>query len=191
MSGESQELVTPSEYLELENRSGIRHEFYNGELFAMAGGTREHNRIVSKIGACLNEQFRNRPCEEFLLDMRVRVSQTGLYTYPNVVALCHPPEFDAEVPDSLLNPQLIVEVLSPSTESCDRGKKFEFYREIETLTEYLLVAQDHVAVEQFTRNPEGSWLMQPWNELADTVQIDALQCRLELSEIYRKVNFQG
>jgi len=142
LQSEKQQPLTPEQYLEIERKAEYKSEYFNGETFAMAGASRRHNLITGNVFAAIHRQIRNRPCEAYTNDMRVKVSESGLYTYPDVVVVCEKPEFDDEHRDTLLNPSLIVEVLSESTEAYDRGKKFENYRMIASLSDYLLIAQD-------------------------------------------------
>src|SRR5215510_15498100 len=121
MSIQRQPHLTPEEYLALERKAGYKSEYFAGEIFAMSGASEQHNLIVANVVATLHTQFRNRPCKVYASDMRVKVSPTSLYTYPDVVALCSEPRFDDDQKDTLLNPTVIIEVLSPSTEAYDRG----------------------------------------------------------------------
>jgi len=181
---------TPQEYLARERKAEFKSEFCNGFITAMAGTSREHCLIALNLGREISSQLKNRPCEAYISDMRVLVSPTGLYTYPDVVAVCGKPLFeDAEV-DTLLNPTVIVEVLSPTTESYDRGKKFGHYRLLESLREYVVVAQDHVMVERYTRQGE-EWVLTALNNLDATLRLDSIGCEVSLREIYAKVEFPG
>jgi Uma2 family endonuclease len=130
----------PEEYLAFERKSPIKHEFCDGSIFAMARANRWHNLITGNLYRTVSAQFLDRPCEAYISDMRVLVSATGLYTYPDIVAVCDERRFEDSEVDTLLNPNLIVEVLSPSTETYDRGKKFAHYRRLESLGEYVMVA---------------------------------------------------
>jgi Uma2 family endonuclease len=179
--------LSEEEYLVLERRSEGRHEFLHGEIFAMTGATRRHNRLAVNLALSLGLQLRGRPCELYIADMRVRVAATGLYTYPDLVVVCGEPRFaDAEL-DTLLNPTLIVEILSPTTEATDRGRKFAHYRQLESLAEVLLIAQDRVAVEHYSRLPEGGWRLHEATGLDDRVILPAIGCELPLSEVYERV----
>jgi Uma2 family endonuclease len=141
------------------------------------------------MAAKLHEQLAQRPCYVFVSDMRVRVSQTGLYTYPDVIVACGQSQFlDANV-DSLLNPTMIVEVLSPSTESYDRGAKFGHYRRLPSLKEYVIVAQDQILVERYFRHGDD-WLLTDFRQLEDTLPLRSIDCELRLSDIYAKVEFE-
>src|SRR5262249_32000266 len=147
-------IVSPAEYLAAERRSETKHEYLRGVVYAMAGASREHNRITLNLGAEIRAQLKGSPFEAFVSDMRVLVEATGLYTYPDVAVVGgERPFLDAEV-DTLLNPNVLIEVLSPSTEAYDRGKKFAHYRRIPSLVEYVLVAQDRPLVERFTRRDD-------------------------------------
>jgi Uma2 family endonuclease len=177
---------TLQEYLAFERRSPIKHEYHDGSIFAMAGTSREHNLIVINLGREVSTQLRNRPCEVYASDMRVLVSRTGLYTYPDVVAVCGEPRFEDGEVDTLLNPNVIVEVLSESTEAYDRGKKFGHYRRLESLREYVLVAQDEVRVERYIRQGDD-WLLTELSSLDDTLHLESIGCAVALREIYAKV----
>lgn len=181
-------LYTPEEYLAQERVSETKNEFYQGEIIPMPGASREHNFIAGNIYLFLRLLFRGRSEEVFQNDMRVRVSESGLYTYPDVVVADAPIFEDAEV-DTLLNPIVIFEVLSKSTEQKDRGDKFEQYRNIGSLTEYILVSQDRCRVEQFTRQPDGTWLYRAYANIADMLQIESIDCELLLKDVYEKVIF--
>jgi Uma2 family endonuclease len=142
MSTAEKRFISPDEYLTIERASEIRHEYYNGEMFAMSGASRAHNLIATNIVASLRSQFAGRDCEVYQSDMRVKVDRKGLYTYPDVVAACEGPKFEDDEFDTLINPRVIVEVLSKSTEDNDRGTKFEMYRRLASLQDYVLVSQD-------------------------------------------------
>jgi len=181
--------LTPEQYLELERKAEFKSEYLQGEMFAMAGASEPHNLVVANLIRDLGQQLRRRPCRIYPSDMRVRVSATGLYTYPDVTVVCEPPQFADQQTDTLLNPTLIAEVLSPSTEGYDRGRKFEHYRAIESLAEYLLVAQDRVHVDLYTRQPDGSWVLSEASRLEDTLELRSVGCQLVLGDLYEKVDF--
>ena len=182
---------TVEEYLALERSCEGKHEYQNGEIFAMGGASRWHVRIVTNIVVELGSQLKAGPCTVYATDLRVLVAPTGLYTYPDVIVLCDEPRFSDEQQDTLINPALIIEVLSDSTKDYDRGGKFEQYRTIDSFIEYLLVAQDRPHVEHHTRQSDGSWLVQETNNLADTIQMKSAPCSLSLSNIYSKVDFSA
>ena len=158
-------------------------------MFATAGASREHNLIAMNLGTALNTQLRDTDCEVHPAHMRVKVSPTGLYTYPDVTVVCHQPRFEDEQFDTLLNPLVIVEVLSKSTEAYDRGAKFEQYRRIGSLREYLLVAQDWIHIEHFARQDDGNWLLREYSELATKVELASISCEVLLEDVYRKLSF--
>jgi Uma2 family endonuclease len=177
---------TPEQYLALERKADYKSEYFNGFITAMAGASREHNLIASNLNRMLGNQLANRRCEVYVSDLRVHVSSTGLYTYPDVVVVCGEPHFEDDEVDTLLNPTMIVEVLSASTESYDRGKKFGHYRQLRSLQEYVLVAQDQVLVERYRRQGE-EWLLTEFRELDHTLELTSIGCEVPLREIYAKV----
>ncbi len=142
MSVQLKPFLSPQEYLAMERQAETKSEYYAGEVFAMAGASRKHNLIVPNLAYLLVGQLKSRSCEVYNSDMRVKVSATGLYTYPDLAVVCGKPRFDDDQEDTLLNPTVIVEVLSKSTEAYDRGEKFAMYRALESMTDYLLIAQD-------------------------------------------------
>ena len=181
--------ITPEQYLAIERAAEFRSEFFSGEMFAMAGASRKHNLIAGNVSRRISEQFDGRPYEVYQSDMRVKVNKTGLYTYPDVVATCDQPQFEDNQVDTLLNPRVVVEVLSASTELWDRAKKFEHYRAIESLREYVLISQDHVLVERFATNADGQWALRDYRTLDDTLSLDSISCQVRLSEIYARISF--
>ena len=178
---------TPEEYLELERKAEYKSEYLDGEIFAMAGARREHNLIVSNVIASLHSQLRGRACETYPSDMRVKVTATGLRTYPDVVVVCGEPHFEDENGDTLLNPTLLVEVLASTTEAYDRGEKFAHYRLLESLAEYVLIAQDRCRVERFTRQPDGQWLLSEARDLGEAIALPSVGSQLTLAEVYERV----
>lgn len=191
MSTQPKIRLTPEEYLAIERQAEYKSEYYKGEVFAMSGASREHNLIVGNVFAALHRQLRNRPCEVYPSDMRVKVSPTGLYTYPDVVVICGQPEFEDDWVDTLLNPTVIVEVLSETTEGYDRGKKFEHYRTLDSLSDYILIAPDKYHVEHFVRQPDNRWVLSETNNLHDVIHIASIECDLALEEIYEKIEIKG
>jgi len=189
MSLQPQQRYTPEEYLALERKAEYKSEYLAGEIFAMSGASERHNLITLNVAAALHAQFRDRPCRAYTSDMRVKVSPTGLYTYPDVVALCGEPQFDDEQRDTLLNPTVIIEVLSPSTEAYDRGGKFGHYRKLASLVEYVLISQEEPHVEHYVRQADNQWLLSEAGSLQDAVRLPSINCALVLAEIYEKVEF--
>lgn len=189
MSTLAKSFLTPEEYLKIERQAEYKSEYFAGEMFAMAGAVEAHNLICWSILGQLYQQMRQRPCRAYPSDMRVRVSATGLYTYPDIVALCGEPIFIDDHNDTLLNPSVIVEVLSPSTEAYDRGRKFEHYRSIESLAEYLMVASDRMHADLYRRQPDGLWVLSPAGEPGDSLELRSIGCALQLADLYEKVDF--
>ena len=189
MSQQIQPYISPQEYLRLERQSEYKSEYVNGQIFAMTGASRKHNLITTNISRELSQQLKGRPCEVYAVDMRVKVRATGLYTYPDVAVACGEPEFEDDFIDTLLNPTLLVEVLSPSTERYDRIAKSSYYRTMESLAEHLLVAQDEIRVEQYIKQPNGEWLLFEFLALDSTVQLPSIACSLQLSEVYDRISF--
>jgi Uma2 family endonuclease len=189
MSSQPTTYLTPIEYLAIERKAEYKSEYIDGEIVAMTGASRKHNLIAVNIARELSQQSKGRPCEVYSGDMRVRVPSTRLSTYPDVVVVCGEPQFEDDQVDTLLNPTLIVKVLSESTELYDRGKKFGFYRTIDSLSEYLLVAQDEQRIEQYVRQADERWLLSEHRSPEEAVELVSIQCSLELREVYDKVAF--
>lgn len=188
MASHPKSLFTPEEYLRLEREADYRSEYCDGRIFAMAGASPEHVLIVGNVVTQLNLQLRERPCRVYSTDLRVRVTPTGLYTYPDVVVICDELEFADEERDTVLNPTLIVEVLSPTTKDYDRGEKFEHYRALASLMEYLLIAQDKAHIEQFVRQSDDRWLLSETNRLDGSIELLSIACSLSVAETYAKVD---
>lgn len=187
MSSQRKTLLAPEEYLAIERKSEIKHEYFAGQMFAMVGASRRHNLITVNIIRILGNQLLNRPCNVYPSDMRVKVSATGKYTYPDVVVACEEEKFDDAENDTLLNPVIVIEVLSESTEAYDRGKKFEHYQSIESLTEYLLVAQDPYRIEQYVRQSNREWRYAEYHNAEDVIKINAIGCEVVVKDVYAKV----
>ena len=181
--------LTPEQYLRIERAASFRSEFFDGEMFAMAGARQAHNRLVANLIAGLHRHFRSRPCDVYPSDMRVCVNATGLYTYPDVVAVCGEQVFLDDEKDTLLNPGLLIEVLSPSTEAYDRGRKFEQYQSIESLREYLLVASDRAHVDLYSRQGDGRWLLTSVEGRDSVLTLESVGVQFTLADLYEKVDF--
>ena len=179
---------TPEEYLELERKAPYKNEYVNGRIFAMSGANRPHNLIAGNVFGELRSQLRGRPCEAYVSDMRVKVSPTGLYTYPDIAVACEEILLDDAHNDTLLNPTVLIEVLSPSTEAYDRGEKFAHYRRLESLREYVLIVQDKARVEHFVRQGE-QWVLSELSGLAGILHLPSIECHLPLKDIYEKIEF--
>jgi len=179
--------VSAEEYLRLERQSEYKSEYVNGEIFAMTGASLRHNLIAGNIFGELRQQLKGRQCQAYVSDMRVKVTATGLYTYPDVVVVCGKPKFEDKYVDTLLNPTLLVEVLSQSTERYDRIAKSSYYRTLDSLAEHLLVAQDDVRLEQYVKQPNGQWLLFESSSLDNVVELQSIGCSLALGDVYDKV----
>ena len=191
MSTQAKPFITPEQYLEIEAKAERRSEYYNGEMFLMAGATSDHNLISSNLNRLFGTELRQRPCYVYSSDMRVRVSKTGLYTYPDGMLVCGEREWGDPSHSTLLNPSVIIEVLSDSTEAYDRGEKFWHYRQIASLREYILVSQKGFRVDQFIRQPNGEWSLRSCDSLEDTLEVLAVGCSLPLKDIYFKTELTG
>lgn len=179
--------MSPAEYLALERAAiDAKHQYYNGRIYAMAGASTNHNRINTNLTIQIGNQIRERDCDVLASDMRVKIEATGLFTYPDLVVVCGEAKWDDDNFDTLLNPSLIIEILSPSTEKFDRKTKFNHYFQLPSLTDYLLVSQDQRLVEHFARHDEKTFIFQR-AENNDTLSIESHNLRLPLSEIYHRV----
>jgi Uma2 family endonuclease len=184
---------TQEEYLELEGKAEYKSQYVSGEIFAMAGTLPVHNRVLLNIIAGLNSRFRGRACDVYFQDIRLRVAAGDLYTYPDAMALCGKPQFESvgSNPPSLLNPQVIFEVLSPSTEAFDRGDKFARYRKLDSLTDYVLVAADRMRVEHHRLQDNGVWAFEEYTQPSHVLGLASLDCQMPLAEIYERVTLPG
>jgi Uma2 family endonuclease len=180
-------LFTSAEYLEFERASEVKHELIDGEIFEMAGATKSHNLIAGNVFRQLGNQLLERECNAYRSDMRVKITATEKYTYPDIVAVCGEEIFEDSTEDTLLNPQLIIEVLSKSTEAYDRGAKFEYYQTIESFSEYILIAQEPFRVEQFVRKTKNEWTYFEFRQAEDVVKLHSIDCELKLKDIYHKI----
>nr|WP_320190676.1 Uma2 family endonuclease [uncultured Desulfobacter sp.] len=183
--------MTSAEYLAMERSAlNIKHEYFDGEIFAMVGAKVNHIRVNANLTRKIGNQFETNksPCEVLPNDMRVKI-ETG-YVYPDIVIHCGKAEFEDNEFDTLTNPIVILEILSESTEAFDRGKKFGFYQALPTLKEYILVSQDEYQVEQFTRSNNGKWEYQSYKSIDQVLKIESVNCELPLSEIYWNIDFE-
>ncbi len=190
MAVQTKPFITPEEYLERERQAEYKSEYYNGEIFAMSGGTRNHSLLTSNFIALLSVALRGTGCLVFTNDLRIHIPAAGLYTYPDVSVVCGEEELLDDHQDILLNPVLLVEVLSPSTESYDRGKKFSFYRSISSLKEYALVSQRQKLVEVFRKNEEHLWVLHETDEARGTVDLASVGCAIQLDDLYANITFE-
>jgi Uma2 family endonuclease len=189
MSAVSRQKLTASDYLAAERRAESRSEFFDGEVFAMAGGSRERNRIKENLVGELYSQLKGSACQTYSSDQRVLVEATGLYTYPDVVVLSGPGVYDPVDRDTLTNPVALIEVLSASTERYDSGAKFCSYQQILSLSEYVLVAQDEAVCERYVRQSDGSWALVSFVGLNAILALTSVQARIPLADIYAGVAF--
>jgi Uma2 family endonuclease len=189
MARREEPYYTPDEYLERERAAESKSKYFDGRVYAMTGASRNHERIVSNLLRDFGTRLRGRTCEAFGSSMRVRVSDTGLYTYPNVSVVCGEGRFDDSTTDTLLNPVLLVEVLSKTTEAYDRGTKFSHYQKIPSLRTYVLFAQDAVHAERFERDGE-QWVLTTFDGSEAVVDLPSIGCALRLAEVYERVDLQ-
>jgi len=184
-------LFTPEDYLEFERNSDSRHEFVDGEIFAMAGESLSHSRICMNLARETGNALKGKSCEALSPNMKVRTTSASLFSYPDLTIVCGEPLFHDTKKDVLINPQVIFEVLSPSTAEYDRTVKFQKYRMgNETLTDYILVSQDKPFVEHFRKQPDNRWIYQSYSEIDDNLKIETIDCELSLREIYDRVEFE-
>jgi Uma2 family endonuclease len=190
MSASPHPRLSEEEYLKIERAAEFKSEFYDGRMYAMSGGSYPHGQIILNLGSELRDALREKRCSVTANDVRTRVSKRGSYTYPDVMVVCGPPTFADDRKDTLLNPTIIVEVLSPSTEAHDRGLKFAQYRQIDSLQEYGLVSQTEPRVEIFRRQASGDWLLSESTGLDSNVRFESVGCQIALAEIYHQVSFE-
>ena len=182
--------LTPETYLELERKAITKNEYVNGEIIAMAGASFAHNFITLDTATHLNNQLMDGECQAATGDLRVKVPRTESYFYPDIMVVCGEPQAEDNIFDTLLNPTLIVEVLSASTETYDRDEKFTHYRQIDTLQEYILISQDSVEVVQYCRQ-EPEWVATKFQTLEDVMPLISIGCELPLRHIYRRIKFDS
>jgi Uma2 family endonuclease len=188
---ESHERLSEAAFLQFERRAEVKSEFFDGEMFAMAGGTRTHSLIATNLTRELGNRLKGRPCVTFNADLRVKVEATGLLTYPDVSVACGPQRFLDTEEDTLLNPILIGEVLSGSTEAYDRGKKFAHYRLMPSLRHFLLVSQKEPRIELFSHAGGDEWRLREAAGLDATLNLPALEITIALSEVFAQVEFSS
>jgi Uma2 family endonuclease len=184
-------VYSPEEYLSLERTADFKSEYLNGQIYAMAGSSPEHSAITVNITVALGSQLLDKPCRAFSSDMKVRTTRTGLFAYPDLSIVCGEPEFHDEKRDVLVNPVVLIEVLSPSTEAFDRGKKFAQYQHLETLTDYLLIAQDEARIDHYVKQSDDLWLLSIARGSGGKIYIASLDCTLLLSQVYAKISLSA
>jgi Uma2 family endonuclease len=189
MINPAKQFITPEEYLALEEKADHKSEYYNGEMFAMSGGSVNHNQIAVNITTALSRLFARKPCRVFMNDVRLHITQSGLYTYPDVMVVCGKIEFVPKRDDAVTNPIVIVEVWSDSTKAYDRGEKFAMYRHLPTLQEYVMIDQTRPYVEHYRR--EGHfWVLEPLEQMEAILILPSLECEMPLTAMYEKVEWQ-
>jgi len=181
--------LTPEEYLAMEEISEIRHEYYQGEIFAMAGATNDHNLITGDVYTRMNLALTEKGCFVYMTDMQLWVQANSLMTYPDVMVVCGDPKFYEDRTDVIANPIVIVEVLSKSSKDYDRGDKFKLYQSIPTLQEYILIDQYTIYVEQYYLETPKKWAVREYNRLTDILQFAKIDFQISLQDIYRRVKF--
>lgn len=191
MATQPKHLFTPDEYLALERQADYRSEYAQGEISAISGASLPHNRISRNMLVELDLLLRETTCEAFANDLRIYAPATGMFTYPDVVVVCGAPQFLDNQFDTLLNPTLVVEVLSPTTEAYDRGRKFENYRALSSLQQYVLIATDRISVDVFTRKPEDRWDFIAVTDSAGSLDLTSVHARVEVSVLYRGIRFDN
>lgn len=190
MLAQPQNYVSLDAYFTLEETSGIKHEYYRGVVYAMTGASPRHNLIATNVIASLHAQLRGKPCTVYPSDLRLKVEHTGLYTYPDSLVVCDPLRLDSARPNTILNPTVLVEILSPSTKDYDRGTKFQHYRTIETFQEYVVIEQDRVHIEHYVRQDADHWLLIDYHRKEQVLNLQSIGCQLTLEDVYEKVIFE-
>ncbi len=189
MSAVPKRKLTAAEYLVIEKQAAFKSEFYNGEMFAMAGASGRHVDVTANLSGELHARLKGKPCRVRGNDQRVLVNRTGLYTYPDLLIVCGRPEYAGDDEQTLTNPRVVVEVLSDSTEQYDRTTKFDHYQQIPSVLEYVLVAQREAVVERFTRQADGSWALASFVGLDAVLAFTSVPVQVPLSDIYAGVEF--
>jgi len=184
------EYMSLEDYFKLDETSDNKHEYYQGAVYAMTGASENHNLIAMAVGRSLDSQLDGKPCRPYPSDFRLKIEAESLYTYPDISVICGETRFADGRNDTFINPTVLIEVLSDSTEAYDRGKKAGFYRTIPSLREYLLIAQDRPHVERYRRQ-ESDWLFSEYSAMEDEVRLESIGCTLSLATIYKRVQFEN
>jgi len=191
MQALAERYITVEEYWELESTSPVKHEYFDGCIYAMAGGSNRHAVVCTNASAALSVRLRGKPCRAVSSEQRVKIEATGLETYPDTSVYCPPSRFEGKNDEVLLTPAVLIEVLSPSTSAYDKGDKFGHYKQIESLRDYLLVEQKKMQVEHFHRLENGDWLLKTLSTLDAKVELESIDCVLPLNELYDGVEFSN
>jgi len=181
--------ITPEEYLAMEDAAESKHEYYHGEIFAMAGASKNHDRIGVDLVTSVNTTLKNSKCEVFSNEMKIWSKAKNFFAYPDLTIVCGKAEFYEDRDDILTNPLVIFEVLSKSTKSFDRAEKFDFYRSIPTFQEYILIDQHQIHVEQRNMETRNKWILTEYNQITDVIKLAKVDMEISLREIYRRVEF--
>jgi Uma2 family endonuclease len=181
--------ISPEEYLAIERDAFEKHEYLNGEIFAMSGASLRHNYIFHNTYGALANFLKGKSCKPFGSDLRIHIPENSFYTYPDISIICGKPETTDSFTDNITNPSVIIEILSKSTINYDRGTKFSLYRSIHTLKEYILIDSNSIMVEIYTRQNDNSWLLKEYKHLSDEFYISTVDLGLSLKEIYDAVSF--
>ena len=181
--------ISPEHYLEMERASDVKHEYYKGDVYAMSGASLPHNDIFHNVYGALTFFLKGKGCKPYGSDLRIHIPQNTLYTYPDISIICGKPETTDSFRDNIINPSVIIEILSKSTKDYDRGTKFTLYRNIKTLTEYILIDSTSISVEIFTRQKDNSWILTEFKQLSDSFVITTINLTLHLTDIYEDVSF--
>jgi len=181
--------LTAEEYLAIERDAEFRSEFYDGVMYAMAGATVQHNRVKENLAYELMGRLIDGPCELFSSDQRILIHQTGMYAYPDIVVVCGPVETVGNDGLTVVNPRILIEVLSPSTELYDRNVKRRHYSRIESLQEYIIVAQNQPQIDRFVRQTDGTWSLKVFQGIGETFSLASLPIEIPLAKVYRNVTF--
>ncbi len=191
MSTQPKTYLTPEQYLEIERAAEHKSEYFQGEMFAMAGGTLDHSTIFHNVAFLLSGQLRGRSCRVAGSDLRLQVSPDGLFAYPDLVVFCGKPQFADRRRDTITDATVIIEILSPSTEDYDRGFKFEQYRKVPSLQDYVVIAQNRVHVEHNVRQADGSWMLRETSDLNASIELRSIGCSFKVCEAYERVELGG
>ncbi|MHB0937449.1 MAG: Uma2 family endonuclease [Armatimonadota bacterium] len=190
MNALPEEYMSLEDYFKLDETSGNKHEYYQGAVYAMTGASENHNLIAMAVGRSLDSQLDGKSCRPYPSDFRLKIEAMKLYTYPDLSVICGETQFADGRNDTFVNPTVLIEVLSDSTEAYDRGKKAEFYRTIPSLQEYVLIAQDRSHVERYQRQGR-QWLLTEYSALEEEVRFESIGCTLSLATIYKRVQFEN
>jgi Uma2 family endonuclease len=183
--------LTEEQYLEIERTAERKSEYFNGEMFAMAGASIQHVAINDNLVGILLRVLAGSGCRSYSRDLRLRISSTGMYTYPDMVVICGKIQLSETDKNTVTNPTVIVEILSPSTQNYDRGDKFAHYRAIPSLREYVMIAQDRIHLERFTLQEDGAWLFRETSDAESVVAIESIGVNFPLGEVYSGVEFEA